>query len=156
MDWLINNLRLRLFTWLKVPLIAYLRPEIVELNDRRCVLRLPLFRRSRNHLNVMYMGALCVGAECTVGVIAIKQIQDRRLRISVVQREFSAEFLDRADGDVHFVCEDVPAVLELIRRAEQSSDRVEGPIRVTATVPSTKGSAAVARFSCTLSLKSKR
>ncbi|MFH2008101.1 MAG: DUF4442 domain-containing protein [bacterium] len=156
MNRLINNLRLRLFTWLKVPLIAYLRPVIVELNDRRCVLRVPLSRRSRNHVNGMYLGALCVGAECTVGVIAIQQIQDRRLRISAVQRAFSAEFLDRADGDVHFVCEDVPAVLELIRRAEQSNERVEGPILVTATVPSTKGDAAVARFSCTLSLRSKR
>ncbi len=156
MDWLINNLRLRLFTWFKVPLIAYLGPVIEQLDDRRCVVRIPLRRRSRNHLASMYLGALTTGAETTVGVVAFSRIQDRRLRVSVVQRAFSAEFHAKAMGDVHFVCDDVAEVHRLIDQALATTDRVEGAVRVQAIVPDQPGDAPVATFTFTLSLRNRR
>lgn len=155
MQWLINTLRLRLFTLLKVPLIAYLGPIVEQLDGRRCVVRIPLRRRSANHLGGMYLGALTVGAETTVGVVAFSHIQDHRLRVSVVQRAFSAEFHHKAAGDVHFVCDEVEAVHTLIARALATSERVEGPITVQAIVPS-QGDEPVAEFTFTLSLRSRR
>src|SRR4051794_12547209 len=52
---------LRAFGFFKVPLIFYVAPSIVELSDRRCVIRVPLNRRTRNHLGSMYFGTLAVG-----------------------------------------------------------------------------------------------
>ena len=156
MERLLFNLRLRLFTWLKVPLIAYLRPVIEVLDEQRCVLRIPLDRRSRNHVKSMYVGALCVGAETTVGVIAIRLVQDKRLKVSVVVRELHAEFLQRADSDVLFTCNDAGRILALVEQASGSSERIEGDVTVLATAPATRGDAPVARFTCTVSLKSRR
>jgi len=156
MDWLLNNLRLRLFTWFKVPLIAYLGPVVERLDDRRCVLRIPLRRRSRNHLASMYLGALTTGAETTVGVVAFSRIQKRGLRVSVVQRAFTAEFHARATGDVHFVCDEVEVVHGLLDQAAATSDRVEGLVRVRALVPDQRGDDPVADFTFTLSVRSKR
>ncbi len=155
MDWLLNNLRLRLFTWLKVPYIAYLGPVVEQLDDRRCVLKIPLRRRSKNHLGIMYLGALTVGAETAVGVVAFNRIQNRRLRVSVVQRAFTAEFHAKADGDVHFICDDVAGVHGLIDQALATTERVEGPVHIRAIVPS-RGDASVADFTFTLSLRSRR
>lgn len=156
MERLLFNLRLWLFAWLKVPLIAYLGPVIEQLDDRRCVLRIPLRRRSKNHLGIMYLGALTVGAETTVGVAAIRRIQDRRLRVSVVQRAFTAEFHAQATGDVRFVCDDVGRVHALIDQALASTDRVEGPVRVQALVHEVDGDVRVADFTFTLSLRARR
>lgn len=151
-----NNLRLRLFTWFRVPLIAYLGPVIEQLDDHRCVVRIPLRRRSRNHLNSMYLGALTTGAETTVGVVAFSRIQDRKLRVTVVQRAFTAEFHAKAMGDVHFVCDDVDKVHQLIDQAQATTERIEGDVRVLAMVPDQPGDAPVATFTFALSLRSRR
>jgi hypothetical protein len=117
--------KLRLWTLTKVPLLFFLRPSVVEATDRRCVIRVPLTRRSRNHLGSMYFGAFCAGAS----------------------------FFKRAEGDVLFACDDGEAIAGLVRRAIESGEREELPVRVLATVPEKLGSEPVAEFLLTLSLK---
>lgn len=144
---------LRLFAALKIPLIAHLRPLVIELDDERCVVRFPLRRRSRNHLGSMYFAALCAGADCAAGLPAMKRIQASQKRISFVFKDVAAEFLARADGDVDFTCSDGKAVRELIEQAERSTARLETTVSVVATVPAKHGDAPVARFRLTMSVK---
>jgi hypothetical protein len=53
-----QTLSVRALGWWKIPLIALVRPQVVEMGDDRCVIRIPLRRRTRNHLGSMYFGAL--------------------------------------------------------------------------------------------------
>jgi acyl-coenzyme A thioesterase PaaI-like protein len=62
------TLKLWAFGWLKVPMIAWVRPKVIELNDERSVIKIALTRRTKNHLNSLYFGALCVGADVTGGI----------------------------------------------------------------------------------------
>ncbi len=144
---------LRLYTLLKIPLIAFLRPVIEELDDHRCVIRFPLGRRSRNHLNSMYFGALCVGADCAGGLIAMRTIQQRGDKVAFVFKDFRADFLKRAEGDVLFTCDQGEALRGLVVRAEQSGEREEQAVHVTATVPDRLRDEPVAEFDLTISLK---
>ena len=146
---------MRGFGLLKIPLIAYLRPTVMEMNDERCVMRFPLGRRARNHLNSMYFGALCVGADCAGGVIAMRRIQRSGLPIVFVFKDFKANFRKRADGDVVFTCEDGAALTRLVHRAAESGQREEATVKVVATVPDKYGSEPVADFELTISLKKK-
>jgi acyl-coenzyme A thioesterase PaaI-like protein len=148
-----ETLKVRLFGLLKIPLIAYLKPVVEEVNDDYCTLRFPLMRRSRNHLNAMYFGALCVGADCAGGLIAMREIQARGNRVTFLFKDFKAEFLKRAEGDVCFTCQDGATLRELVRRAEASDQRVEDTVTVVATVPAKLGDTPVARFQLTISLK---
>ena len=66
-----------------------------------------------------------------------------------------AEFLKRAEGDVHFTNEDGPAVMQLIERALASGERENATVHVVATVPKKLGDEPVARFEMTLSIKRK-
>ncbi len=154
---MLDNLRhtayLRAFSWLKIPLIAWLRPTVVELSDSRCVIRFPLGRRSRNHLASMYFGVLCVGADCAGGIIAMRTIRKRGSEVAFVFKDFQARFLKRAEGDVLFTCEQGEALRELVLRAEASAERVEETVRVVATVPDQLGEEPVAEFDLTISLK---
>jgi acyl-coenzyme A thioesterase PaaI-like protein len=146
-----DTLYLRAFSFLRIPLLFFVSPSVVELSKDHCVVRIPLNRRTKNHLGSMYFGVLCAGADCAGGLIAMQLSQKEG--ISMIFKDFHAEFLKRAEGDVHFRCEDGPAVRQLIARVKKSGERENIPVHVVATVPSKLGTDPVARFTLTLSLK---
>ena len=83
----------------------------------------------------------------------MRQIRAGGGGVSLIFKDFRAEFLKRAEGDVLFTCEDGAGISELVRRARGSGERENMPVRVTATVPTEFGSEPVAKFELTLSLK---
>ena len=70
-------------------------------------------------------------------------------------KDFSAQFLKRADGDVHFVCEQSQRVAQLVAKAKASSERVSEEFQSYAIVPSKSATEKVATFNITLSLKAR-
>lgn len=146
---------LRGFGLFKIPMIFFLSPSVVENSETRCVLKIPLTRRSRNHLGSMYFGALAVGADCAGGFVAWQEIQKQKSKISLVFKDFKAEFLKRPLGDVTFTCEQSVEIREFVRRVAQSDERENFTVRITAAVPTESGSEPVALFDLTLSLKRK-
>jgi acyl-coenzyme A thioesterase PaaI-like protein len=145
--------RLRLWALTKIPLIFFLRPSVVEASDERCVLKIRLNRRSRNHLGSMYFGALCTGADAAAALIGLQASQKVGGRIAVIFKDVQAEFLKRAEADVHFSCGQGREIRELLEKANESGERENLPVHVVATVPTLFGSEPVARFTLTLSVK---
>jgi acyl-coenzyme A thioesterase PaaI-like protein len=145
--------RLRLWALTKIPLLFFLRPSVVEASEGRTVIRIPLSRRSRNHLGSMYFGALCAGADLAGALTAMRRIEASGRRISLIFKDLKAQFFKRAEGDVQFCCEDGEAIAGLVRRAIESGEREELPVRIVATVPDKLGPEPVAEFVLTLSLK---
>ncbi|MGA7614218.1 MAG: PaaI family thioesterase [Thermoanaerobaculia bacterium] len=143
----------RSWAFWKVPLIWYTRPSVLKLDDERCLIRIPFRRRNRNHLGSMYFGVLCVGADVAGGLIAMHRIRKSGERVSLVFKDFKANFLKRPEGDVVFTCEDGVRIGELLDRVVRSGEREHDTVRVTATVPELSGSEPVAEFELTLSLK---
>jgi acyl-coenzyme A thioesterase PaaI-like protein len=149
------TLLLRYFGFFKIPLLFFVKPSVVEMSDNRVVVKIPLRRRTRNHLGSMYFGALAIGADCAAGLIAMRLIQKSSRNISLVFKSLDAEFLKRAEGDVYFTCEQGGEIAHLVAAAGASTDRVETLVHVTAKVPDKFGEEPVARFSLVLSLKKK-
>jgi acyl-coenzyme A thioesterase PaaI-like protein len=147
------TLALRAWAFTKIRLISYVRPRVVEMTDERCEIVLPLSWRTRNHLRSMYFGALCTGADAAAALAALKASRKAGGRIAVVFKDLRAEFLKRAEGDVHFACEQGREILALIEKADASGERENLPVRVVATVPKLSGSEPVARFTLTLSVR---
>ena len=134
----------------------FIGPTVSALSNDRCVVKVPLNRRTKNHWNSMYFGALAAGADCAGGLIAMKLIQERGNLVSLLFKDFQASFLKRAEGDVFFTCEDGEAIQKLVQKAIETGERENMPVRVTATVPSRLGAEPVAEFVLTLSLKRKK
>ena len=144
--WALQNV---FFLWLA-------SPKIVELTDERCVVSVPLnWRTRRRDIRAMYLGTLCMGADVAAGLIAFKLVNERKLRANFVFKDMKAEFLKRAEGDVHFTNTQGPMIQEMLRRAMETGERQEATVPVIATVPSKLGDEPVARFELTLSLKKK-
>lgn len=145
---------LRAFGWTKVPLLYWCLPSVIRLDETGCTIRIPLTRRTRNHLNSMYFGALCVGADCAGGLMAYRLIQKSGVPVSLVFKDFQASFLKRPEGDVDFRCEQGHEIREFVERVIASGEREDLTVTVLAFVPSsTTPDEAVARFTLTLSLK---
>lgn len=160
MNWLTNllsertreNLSLRWFGLTRIPLLFYVGVRVVEITPERLVARIPLRRRTRNHLGSMYFGALCIGADVAPGAYAMYLIRQQPERISMVFKDFQAEFLKRAEGDVYFICDQGKEIAALVAQAVASDERVERQLDVIATVPSLSDEP-VAKFKLTISLK---
>jgi acyl-coenzyme A thioesterase PaaI-like protein len=148
-----ETMRLRLWAFTKIPLISWVRPSVVELTEERCEIRVPLTRRTRNHLGSMYFGALCTGADAAAAIIGLKVSQGLGGRISFIFKDVHAEFLKRPEADVHFSCVEGLAIRQLLEKAIASGERENLPVHVVATVPTLFGAEPVARYTLTLSVK---
>ncbi len=138
---------------LKIPVLLFLGPRVVELDEEGCAVEIPLGWRSRNHLGSMYFGALCAGADLAGGLVAARLIATRHRGVSLVFADVKAQFLKRADGDVLFRSRDGRRIAEAVRRADETGERQTIPVEVVATVPRKYGDEAVATFALGLSLK---
>ncbi len=148
-----NTAFLRAFSLLKIPMLFFVGPVVEELTEERCVVRIPLNFRTKNHLGSMYFGVLCTGADCAAGLIAMKDIRTSSVPIQLVFKNFEAKFLKRAQGDVYFVCDIGREVKALVVKAINSEERQELPVPVKAYVD--RAGEPVAEFVLTLSLKRK-
>lgn len=148
-----DTIFVRLFGIMKVPLIFWVGPSVVCLSDTECVIKIPLNRRTKNHLNSMYFGVLCTGADIAGGLVAMREIASSGKKISLAFKDFQAEFKKRAEGDVHFVCTQVPQIKDFVQKVIVSRERMNFPVEIKAYVPSINPHEEVARFVLTLSLK---
>lgn len=97
--------RFKFFLWyfshFKVALIGYLRPRLISLTDEQIVIRIPLNRRSRNHLNSMYFGSLSVGADLAGGLHGFYHAEQAHCKVMLAFKSFQAQFLKRPESDVY-------------------------------------------------------
>lgn len=141
------------FSLLKLPLLAFIFPEFKEFTDEKCVVRVRLGYRTKNHLRVMYFGALAMGAELSIAASAVDAIQKSGKRIDFIFKDFNAQFLKRADGHVLFVCDQAQDVRDLIDQAIAKQDRLEKTFSGFAHVEGK--SEKVMTYQLTLSVKSR-
>jgi acyl-coenzyme A thioesterase PaaI-like protein len=145
----------RLFGLTQIPLLWYIRPSVLEFDSKRCVVKVPLMRRTKNHLGSMYFGVLCAAADCAGGLVAMRQIQESGKKVALSFKDFHAEFHKRAEGDVLFINEEGEEIRAFVEEVISSGERMNKPVTINAYVPSKFGNEPVATFVLTLSLKLK-
>ena len=148
-----DSLFLTFYGWAKIPLIGFCSPKVIEASDQRTVLKIKLGYRTRNHLGVMYFGALAIGSELCIAMLAVKKIKESGERIDFLFKDYKADFLKRAEGDVHFICEEAQTVVDQINEAKTSFQRINRTMTAYAIVPSISSTEKIATFSLTLSVK---
>jgi len=140
---------------LRIPVLFFLGPRVLELDDEGTAIQIPLTYRSKNHVGSMYFGALAAGADLAAGMNAFALIRRRFPRIVILFKDARMEFLKRADGDVVFRSRDGRKIAEAMEQAERTGERLTVPVEVVATVPKKYGDEPVARFTLGLSMKRK-
>lgn len=140
---------MRAFGLVKVPLLFACSPRVIELNEKCCRVEIPFRKVVKNHLGSMYFGALAIGADTCIGMLAMDQIYTSGKEVSLVFKDFKANFLKRAEGPTLFVCEQGQEVSELLAETIRTGERQNRTILAFAQVHGET----VAEFELTLSLK---
>ena len=141
---------LLLMGWFKIPMIAYVRPKLMEINDESVHVRIRLRRATRNHLKSMYFGALAVGADVAAGIHVFYFAQESGLKVSFAFKGMKADFLKRAESDVTFVCDEGLVIKEMIESSKISGERMNQNVTVVAK---DMNAVIVATFEMTVSVK---
>lgn len=147
-----QTLKIRLFGFFKIPLIGFTSPQVLELSNRRVEISIPLNRRTRNHIKTMYFGALSVGADLCIGLLALHHIEKKAYKQTLVFKDFHIDFHKTAKAKVHFVCEAGHEIGELVEKAHSTKERQNQKFTGQAFCPSISKEP-VATFTLTLSLK---
>ncbi|PKF49961.1 DUF4442 domain-containing protein [Enterovibrio nigricans] len=147
------NRMLKLFGFFKVPLIWYCRPKILVLDDEQVQVRIPLKRKTKNHLNSMYFGTLAIGADVAGGFMAMSKAEARGRKISLAFKAVKGDFLKRPEADVLFTCTDGKLIDEMLDKTLATGERVNQAVRITATCPAINHDEPMAVFDLTLSVK---
>lgn len=150
-----ETLKVRIFGFTKIPLIWFVNPTVIAVGVDHTEIMIPLSRKTQNHLKSMYFGALAIGADLAGGLLFMNLMADAGLKASFVFKDMTAQFLKRADGDVHFVSNSGKDIQALVKRVSESPERHEAIIDVKALVPKKYGDEPVAIFKLTLSVKRK-
>lgn len=121
---------LRLMGWFQIPLLAYVKPRIVEINENHCIVKIRSRRRVKNHLKSMYFGALCVGADVAGGLPVFLLCEQMGKKPSFAFKSVKANFLKRLETDAYFHCDQVPLIQEKINLAISENERQNFPVMV--------------------------
>ncbi len=151
-----STLFLRAFTFWNIPLIWWVRPSVIEAGKNKTIVQIKLNRRTKNHLNSMYFGSIVIGSELVVALKAVQAIFESKQKVDFVFKDFSINCLKRAEGDVHFICEQGESVEALVHQCIQSGVRETKTYEGYAIVPSKDPNEKVATFTVTLSVKKKQ
>lgn len=144
--------KLFLLGLVKIPMIGYVKPRLIQLDEREAAVRIRLRRRTKNHLNSMYFGALAVGADVAAGLHAFYFADKMGKKVSFAFKGMNAEFLMRAESTIVFVSEDGEKVSDAMQRSLQKDERVNEPINVIAKNDNDE---VVARFEMIVSVRVK-
>jgi acyl-coenzyme A thioesterase PaaI-like protein len=138
----------------KIPLLFSVRPKVREINEEKIVVEIPLTRWTKNHLGSMYFGALAIGADCSVGLLALHLVKRNGGQVHLSFKDFQVNFRKRAEGNVLFVCEEGAALTKFVAAVMKSGERKNITVKGYAHVVGYPGDP-VAEYSLTLSLKRK-
>ena len=121
-----------LMGWVQIPLIGYVKPKLLQLDEETVRVQIPLRRRSRNHLKSMYFGALAVGADVAAGIHAFYFSEKSGVKVSFAFKAVKGEFLQRGMTDIVFESKDGARVKAAFDEALSTGERVNKPVRVIA------------------------
>lgn len=116
----------------KIPLIGYVCPKLLEINDDSVKVKIRLRRKSRNHLNSMYFGALAVGADIAGGIHVFYYSEIMGKKVSFAFKGMKADFIKRAESDVTFESNQGQVIKAGILESIETKERVNKSVMVTA------------------------
>lgn len=135
----IKAISLRKMRWMlfllglfKIPMVGFVRPKLLLVDDTSVKVRIRLRRKTRNHLQSMYFGALAVGADIAGGIHAFYFAEMSGSKVSFAFKGMQAEFVQRAESHIIFESIEGELVRNAILKSKSTGERVNESINVSA------------------------
>ena len=139
-----------LLGFFKIPMMHFVRPQLLEIDEEQVKLKIRLRRRTKNHLNSMYFAALAVGADVAGGIQVFYFAEKHGKKVSFAFKGMNAQFLKRAETDTFFESNQGAVIVAALKKSIETGERVNDIVTVIAK--NTQGEI-VATFEMGISLK---
>jgi len=116
----------------KIPMIGFVAPQLIEIDDQKVKVKIKLNRKKKNHLNSMYFGALAVGADIAGGIHTFYYAEKLKIKLSFAFKDMKADFIKRAESDVIFESNGGEKIQEMIDQSIQTKSRINETMMVIA------------------------
>lgn len=113
-------------------MIGFIRPQLIDIDDETVKIKVKLRRKSKNHLNSMYFGALAVGADIAGGIHTFYYSEKSGDKISFSFKDMKADFLKRAESDVIFESNGGNTIKSMLEKSKNSGERQNDQVKVIA------------------------
>lgn len=110
------------------PMLVYVAPEIVEINQEFTKIKVPLNFRTKNGFDSMFFAAIAAGIDLTGGFYGFGVAEENQ--VGVLYKDVSIQFKRRVDEDLILVTKDNRKVSEAIVAAASSGERISIPVSV--------------------------
>jgi acyl-coenzyme A thioesterase PaaI-like protein len=150
-----DTLLVRFFGLTKIPLLFFIGPSVIRMDQEVCTIKIPLNFRTKNHLGSMYFATLCAGADCAAGLMPYKLAKELGRSVSLSFKSFQADFIKRAHHDTYFRCTQGKEIRGFVEEVVNSRERKNLSLKVEAYVMENKQEVPVAMFTIDLSMKKK-
>lgn len=122
----LTKMRWKLFLlgFLKIPMIYFVRPKLVSCNEEVMHIRIPINRRTKNHLKSMYFGALNIGADLAAGLFVYYHGERMGRKVSLSFKSSKGNYLKRPESDVDFTCKEGMFIQEKLEEAYLTNSRI--------------------------------
>ena len=135
---------------IKIPMLRFVAPKLLAIDDEKVRVKIRLRRRTKNHLNSMYFAALAVGADVTGGIQVFYFAEQMGKKVSFAFKGMNAQFLKRAETDTYFESLEGHKVKAAFEKSLSTGERVNETISVVAKNTNDE---VVATFDMIISLK---
>ena len=112
-----------LLGFFKIPMLWFVRPKVISINENECVVKIRLQRRTKNHVRSMYFGAMAVGADLSAGLHTFYFAEKDQNRIHFVFKAMDCQFLKRAESDVRFISREGSKIKKAVEKARETGER---------------------------------
>lgn len=116
----------------KIPMIGFTRPRLLTIDDDSVRVKIKLRRRTKNHLNSMYFGALSIGADIAGGIQVFYFSKKMDRKVSFAFKGMNARFLKRAESDIVFESNGGQKIKEAMEKSLKEGSRINDSILVEA------------------------
>lgn len=116
----------------KIPMIHFVRPKLLTCSPELIQIKIPFRRRTKNHLNSMYFGALNIGADLAAGLFVYYHGQRYNKQVTLAFKSAKSQFLKRPESDVVFSCLEGPLIVNKIEEAINEDIRINFVLPVSA------------------------
>ncbi len=111
--------RLYLLRHLPFGFLAGLR--IVHLDKNKAVVSLPFGYLNKNPFRSIYFASLSMAAEMASGIMALAEVMDAKVPVSMLVLTMRAEFLKKAKSKIVFECNEGNRIVEAILQSIQTN-----------------------------------
>ncbi len=129
----LNRWKLNWFFLKNMPLGFIAGMRVVSFDDNHAAVSIPYNFITKNPFKSVYFAAQSMAAELSSGVIAINEVMNADIPVSMLVFNMDAQFTKKARSKVIFTCNDVPAIKKAVKQALETGEGQTVTITTTGT-----------------------